>query len=68
MATPILFDHSEQACLVLYLKQNITHESTKSQKMFQTTKDMFYKQFDFFGELTWPIMGLREPCPLRSKT
>ena len=28
--------------------------------MFKTTKDMFYKQFDFFCKLT----GLREPCPL----
>ena len=37
----------------------------QSLKMFQTTKDMFYKQFEcFFCELTGPIMGLREPCPL----
>ena len=36
----------------------------QSLKMFKTTKDMFYKQFDFFCKLTGPIMGLREPCPL----
>ena len=34
----------------------------QSLKMFKTTKDLFYKQFDFFCELTGPIMGLREPC------
>ena len=34
-------------------------------KMFKTTKDMFYKQIEFFCELTGPIMGLREPCPLQ---
>ena len=49
MATPLLFDHSEQDCSVLYiLKQNITHETTKSKVLYKTTKDMFYKQFDFF--------------------
>ena len=32
-------------------------------KMFKATKDMFYKQFEFFCELTRPIMGLREPRP-----
>ena len=43
--------------------------------MFKTTKDMFYKQFDFFVVYftfffffffffwTGPIMGLREPYP-----
>ena len=43
-----------------------SHMKLQSLKMFKTTKDMFYKQFDFFLELTGPIMGLREPCPLRS--
>ena len=36
----------------------------QSLKKFKTTKDMFYKQSDFFCKLTRPIMGLREPCPL----
>ena len=30
VATLLLFDHSEQACLVFILKQNIIHETTKS--------------------------------------
>ena len=43
----------------------------QSLKMFKTTKDMFYKQFDvvvFFCELTGPIMGLYEPCPFMTLT
>ena len=36
----------------------------QSLKMFKTTKDMFYKQFEFLCKLTGPIMGFREPCPL----
>ena len=43
----------------------ISHMKLQNLKMFKTTKDMFYKQFDFFCELTGPIMGLREPCPFR---
>ena len=42
----------------------LSHMKLQSLKMFKTTKDIFYKQFDFFCELTGPIMGLREPCPL----
>ena len=38
----------------------------QSLKMFKTTKDMFYKQFDFFCDLTGPIMRLRVRCPLVS--
>ena len=41
----------------------ISHMKLQSLKMLKTTKDMFYKQFDFFCELTGPIMRLREPCP-----
>ena len=43
----------------------ISHMKLQS-KMFKTAKDMymFYKQFEFFGELTGPIMGLYESCPL----
>ena len=37
----------------------------QSLKIFKTTKNLFYKQFDSFCELTGPIMGLREPCPLQ---
>ena len=42
----------------------ISHMKLQSLTMFKTTKDMFYKQFTFFCELTGPIMGLHEPCPL----
>ena len=30
VATPLLFDHSEQACLVLYPETKYQHETTKS--------------------------------------
>ena len=47
----------------------ISQMKLQSPKMFKTTKDMFYKHFDFFFcELTGPIMGLREPCPLVSNS
>ena len=39
----------------------ILHMKLQSLKMFKTTKDMFYKQFDFFCELTgrlWGFMNL----------
>ena len=42
----------------------ILHMKLQSLKLLKMTKDMFYKQFEFFCELTGPIMGLREPCPL----
>ena len=48
VATPLLFDHSKQVCLVLYPGKKISHMKLQSLKMFKTTKDMFYKQFDFF--------------------
>ena len=68
VATPLLSDKSEQACFSALSWNKISHMKLQSLKMFKTTKDMFYKQFEFFCELTGPIMGLREPCPLDSQT
>ena len=42
----------------------ISHVKLQSLKMFKTTKDMFYKQFDFF---LWIDRADYEPCPLANK-
>ena len=56
MATPLLFDHSEQACSVLYPETKY-HTWNYRVKMFKIL---------IFCELTGPTKGLREPCPLYS--
>ena len=63
MAYPLLFDHSEQSCLVLLSWNKISYMKLQNLKIFKTTKDMFYKHFDFFLRIDRAIVGLREPCP-----
>ena len=60
VATPLLFDHSEQDCLVLYPETKYHDMKLQSLMMFKTTKDMFYKKSELICELTGPIMGLRK--------
>ena len=54
VATPHLFDHSEQACSVLYPE---TKHLTWNYKVFKMTKDTFYKQFEFFASWQGRLWG-----------
>ena len=49
VATPLLFDHLEQALSNALSWNKISHMKLQGLKMFKTTKDVFYKQFDFFA-------------------
>ena len=57
VATPLLFDRQQHLFSALSWNK-ISHMKLQSLKMFKTTKDMFYKQFECFANWQGRLWGL----------